>query len=918
MASMNWTISYTDFFGKKKVEAFADKDEAQARYESLLPRTYGDFGDLMSVTVPIRSATKISESVLDDVDLSNQWDDLTAVVKGLFIRGFDNPSGKYFYVKSDYRNDEDACHSVYSKGTDSHQLDIHILGGEEPLVAVVNQGLQDEPFDMAYGAIELIVKDWFNMVADGFHGVIAKIDDPSEYAVWKKSKGFKNEDGASASSLGVAPTGVVRRKTESKKNEGWDFGWFDKPTMIADCVADYERSGNTLDKRYGDWACFYHNQDGRPFVVYFKTAKDGGQWGVKEIESCMGPYETNIQAAKWLKPRLEEWTSKDPKNAEKIQDYEWEWIEKCLGKEASNKAKKDVVKSLVEGDRIKLIDTVADGAVVEFVRMLTPSKMLIKHNGREMGCKTSFIDHKIEKPTESVFDDDELERTGDQAPYRSMYAKDRKALQDALKVAQKYSPDAKIDPKKQKIVYNSPYGEVTIYTETFTGLGGSSDIQTHYEVSFIMYGHQHMTCDTLDALDIVLKGISAGVSKHPGDSWDDFVRNVKRATRKPRAKRSEAKNPYYGYGKDDAIDKDDNDFMWQVAYDWFEERLPEKFKQFADRAVTEVIDRDMRAYEEIVTMDDYYDYLETYGPAVIEEITGGFSESKKNENLTDKEEHEWYRFWFDDVKKHIVPGKSGSVEHNCKMLPYSDVRQMWGVAAMAKELCDNFRRYLSYRGYTNSKGSPFAEISWRAEDAGDLLTAMNKADGTPIESKKNEAGGADLASVYGSGDIVTHESSADGFYVDDHDPMGWAILNNDVDTMKELFAGTAPTPDKPWLYAGWDEYTDAPADKDGSYPYRYSWDSERDLNFVEDWKRVVGETNNEEALNLLLEHDHDFIPTAIDFYNAFLAGYDKKLLRKLLDNIRAVWDKDDINDSYLNYEDFGETPYENLIEFLGE
>jgi len=535
---LNWTISYTDFFGKKKVEAFKDKDEAQARYESLLPRTYGDFGDLASVTAPIRSATKISESVLDDVDLSNQWDDLNAVIKGLFIRGFDNPSGKYFYVKSDYRKDEDACHSVYSKGTDSHLLDIHVVGAE-PIVAVVNQGLQDEPFDMAYDAIELIVKDWFNMVTDGFHGVIAKIDDPSEYAVWKKSKGFKNEDGASASSLGVAPTGVVGRKNE--------------------------------------------------------------------------------------------------------------------------------------------------------------------------------------KPTESVFDDDELERTGDQAPYRSMYAKDRKALQDALKVAQKYSPDAKIDPKKQKIVYNSPYGEVIIYTETFTGLGGSSDIQTHYEVSFIMYGHQHMTCDTLDDLDIVLKGISAGVRKHPGDSWDDFVRNVKRATRKPRAKHSEAR--------------------------------------------------------------------------------------------------------------------------------------------------------------------------------GD---------------------GADLASVYGSGDIVTHESSADGFYVDDHDPMGWAILNNDVDTMKELFAGTAPTPDKPWLYAGWDEYTDAPADKDGSYPYRYSWDSERDLNFVEDWKRVVGETNNEEALNLLLEHDPDFIPTAIDFYNAFLAGYDKKLLRKLLDNIRAVWDKDDINDSYLNYEDFGETPYENLIEFLGE
>ena len=727
MASMNWTISYTDFFGKKKVEAFTDKDEAQARYESLLPRTYGDFGDLMSVTAPIRSATKISESVLDDVDLSNQWDDLNAVVKGLLIRGFDNPSGKYFYVKSDYRNDEDACHSVYSKGTDSHQLDIHILGGEEPFVAVVNQGLQDEPFDMAYDAIELIVKDWFNMVADGFHGVIAKIDDPSEYAVWKKSKGFKNEDGASASSLGVAPTGVVRRKTESKKNEGWTFGWFDKQTMVDDCVTDYERGGNTLDKRYGDWACFYNNKDGRPFVVYFKTAKEGGQWGVKEIESCMGPYETNIQAAKWLKPRLEEWTSKDPKNAEKIQDYEWQWIEKCLGKEASNKAKKDVVKSLVEGDRIKLIDTVADGAVVEFVRMLTPSKMLIKHNGREMGCKTSFIDHKIEKPTESVFDDDELERTGDQAPYRSMYAKDRKALQDALKVAQKYSPDAKIDPKKQKIVYNSPYGEVTIYTETFTGLGGSSDIQTHYEVSFIMYGHQHMTCDTLEDLDIVLKGISAGVSKHPGDSWDDFVKMVRRATRKPRAKRSE-------------------------------------------------------------------------------------SEKNESEN--------------------------------------------------------------------------------------------------PI------------ATIYGDGGINTYEHSADGFFPTDSDTLAKAIYNNDVETIKELHDSNLKTYEEPdEMTMGWhDDYDDY--NDDSTHYWYYDWEWDYDQSFVKDFRRVIGLTDNQDALRLMLQYEPDFIVCPADFGNAIHAGYDKELIKQLFYNIRAVVDDDDLRINYLGDEDYVSSdkpdPIANLEEFLGE
>lgn len=609
----------------------------------------------------------------------------------------------------------------------------------------------------------------------------------------------------------------------------------------------------------------------------------------------------------------------------------------------------------------------------------------------------------------------------------------------------------------------------------------------------------------------------------------------------------------------------------------------------------------------------------------------GKSESKKNENLTDKEEHEWYRFWFDDVKKHIVPGKSGSVEHNCKMLPYSDVRQMWGVAAMAKELCDNFRRYLSYRGYTNSKGSPFAEISWRAEDAGDLLTAMNKADGTSIgkseaalrpwrtdfekdlqkriddvkgtkydtkdftadgwefvtgdvyndgseygsdgkdvavaffkreqdgqyyrmwlafdpdtkeitggkwwierdeskderrdsadylqevwdalvsvwdkekfdmakgyddeyecesiiiTSKDNEGvraniyvddhegkhpvgfdviyrypgdkgvgdlgyyefqstdfdetapeifayfdelkgkvseakgdnwvayyfcedpqglewavlphaingignascvnsrGGNDsiaieyvldectpiedvkgsdiygkvkeledrdivaltrdeaeriaiaddrlemlksvvagkdesckreatgVAAIYGDGDVSTHENSADGFYVDEHDPMGFAVLNNDTATMKELFSGKAVAPEKPWTYAGWHEDTDAPENKDGSYPYVYDWEREYDLNFVNDWKRVVGDKDNEEALELLLKYAPDFIPSAMDFWNAFHAGYSKGLLRKLFNNIFAVVDKDDPNNNYLGYEDY---TYDEVAKFL--
>lgn len=114
-------------------------------------------------------------------------------------------------------------------------------------------------------------------------------------------------------------------------------------------------------------------------------------------------------------------------------------------------------------------------------------------------------------------------------------------------------------------------------------------------------------------------------------------------------------------------------------------------------------------------------------------------QESKNESLTQDEEHEWFTYWANRIRDRLAnyPGKSGFIQENCKMLPHSDVRQMWGVAAMAQELCDKYARYLSFRSYTNRNGSPFVEISWTADDA----DALAKALGPKVESKKSEANG---------------------------------------------------------------------------------------------------------------------------------------------------------------------------------
>lgn len=175
-----------------------------------------------------------------------------------------------------------------------------------------------------------------------------------------------------------------------------------------------------------------------------------------------------------------------------------------------------------------------------------------------------------------------------------------------------------------------------------------------------------------------------------------------------------------------------------------------------------------------------------------------------------------------------------------------------------------------------------------------------------------------LEAIYGDGDIYTRESSADGFY-GKNSPLAMAVLNNDIETMKSLRDGTVPKPDKPWKYSGWVEDIDAPEDADGNYPYVYDMDQDYELTFVQDFHRVVGKPNNEEALNLLLDYYPDFFVASIDFYNSFHKGYSKGLLRTLLHNIRdAVGDDEDLAINYLGYEEFGDDPIKNLTEFLGE
>lgn len=181
-----------------------------------------------------------------------------------------------------------------------------------------------------------------------------------------------------------------------------------------------------------------------------------------------------------------------------------------------------------------------------------------------------------------------------------------------------------------------------------------------------------------------------------------------------------------------------------------------------------------------------------------------------------------------------------------------------------------------------------------------------------VAESKNESENP-ISKIYGDGKIVTHVNSADGSFASEREPIGYAILNNDVEGLKALKNGNPKMPEDPNRTAGWRE-----EDED---EWRFDWDDAYNKEFYEDWERVIGKTNNQEALKQMLEYDRGFIVASIDFDNAIHAGYDKALIKKLLDNIRkGIDDDEDLKINYLGDDDYIDAehpdPIKNLEDFL--
>lgn len=192
MRKPQWCVRYKDIFGNKKVESFTDKDKAQSFYEDMLPRTYGDLGDIESVSAPVKSFVGEAAKRVD-------WNNLEYVVrsyfKGIYPSAGDN---RYFVCEAPDRKHDIVCDGDYDN--DIMEITIDFRGDDVGKVTVANTNLTPDEFNKAFDLIKELAIDVFSesgVRTSDYPIDIIKVD--------------KNEDcGSSAASLGAVPTAAVK------------------------------------------------------------------------------------------------------------------------------------------------------------------------------------------------------------------------------------------------------------------------------------------------------------------------------------------------------------------------------------------------------------------------------------------------------------------------------------------------------------------------------------------------------------------------------------------------------------------------------------------------------------------------------------------------------------------------------------
>lgn len=315
----NWSISYTDVFGKKKVESFNSQGDAQARYEELIPRTYGDLGDLVEVTAPIKSAVKVSEGIFYGsadkkdpnryADGKEEWDDFKDVVRKLLAEFDDRAETKFFKVVP-IGNDN---YEIYFKGdgdklSDLLFMSIYQSAMGEPTINVIKGDVSDAVFDDAYDIVEPYIADVFRLAYDdGNTGIVRKFYSSDDF-----HKSLKEDcGGSSAASLGAVPTATVRpsNKREAKKKFDYSLPPVDPKVAsaakkaITDAVKAFGlnmRDGLEFWTRSHDKASFsFHDVDigGEKCVITFTYDTQGGDVSVHLIVRGKDKFFDSVEEA---------------------------------------------------------------------------------------------------------------------------------------------------------------------------------------------------------------------------------------------------------------------------------------------------------------------------------------------------------------------------------------------------------------------------------------------------------------------------------------------------------------------------------------------------------------------------------------------------------------------------------------------